>query len=184
MIDERSTLEDVCFAVSDALAAAGMSAVLTGGSAAAIYAPHAYLSHDADFILDHDDPLDVVAQALERIDFQRYGRSRIFTHPRSAFTVDFPKGPLAVGGEYVHERNTLRRGDEQLAILTPTDCVRDRLAHFFHWDDFTALQAAIAVAAARPTDVDLERISRWSERESPEFKEKFAQFTRRLAETK
>jgi len=181
MIDETSTLEDVCFAVSGALAAGNITAVLTGGSAAAVYAPHAYQSLDADFVLDGDEPLDAVARALEPIDFRRYGRSRIFTHARSEFTVDFPKGPLAVGGDYVHERSTLRRGDQQLAILTPVDCIRDRLAHFFFWDDFTALGAAVAVARAHAKADDVERIRRWSERESPAFASKFEEFTRRLS---
>jgi hypothetical protein len=181
MIDETSTLEDVCFAVAGALAAGNMTAVLTGGSAAAVYAPNAYQSLDADFILDGDEPLGDIVSALERIDFHRYGRSRIFTHTRSKFTVDFPKGPLAVGGDYVHERNTLRRGDQRLAILTPVDCIRDRLAHFFFWDDFTALGAAVAVARAHANADDVERIRRWSERESTAFATKFDEFTRRLA---
>jgi hypothetical protein len=151
MIDETSALEDVCFAVSGALAAGNITAVLTGGSAAAVYAPHAYQSLDADFILDGDEPLDAVARALEPIDFRRYGRSRIFTHARSEFTVDFPKGPLAVGGDYIHERSTLRLG------------------------------AAVAVARAHAKADDVERIRRWSERESPAFVSKFEEFTRRLS---
>jgi len=181
VIDETSTLEDVCFAVSSALVAGNMPAVLTGGSAAAVYAPHAYQSLDADFILDGDEPLEAVANVLERLSFRRSGRSRIFTHPRSTFTVDFPKGPLAVGGDYVLERNTLHRGDQQLSILTPVDCIRDRLAHFFFWDDFTALGAAVAVARAHANADDIEHIRRWSERESPAFTKKFAEFARRLS---
>ena len=98
MITAKSTLADVCFAVSAALGAHGISAVLTGGSAAALYAPQAYMSHDADFVLDADDPLDIVAIALKSSGFLRDGKSRIFVHPNSPFTVDFPKGPLAVGG--------------------------------------------------------------------------------------
>jgi len=180
MIDEKSTLEDVCFAVWGALASRNMTAVLTGGSAAAVYAPNAYRSLDADFVLDGDEPLHAVAEALACVDFRRLGRSRLFTHHRTTFTVDFPKGPLAVGGDYVHERATLSRGDQKLMILTPIDCIRDRLAHFFHWDDFTALEAAVAVARAHANANDLEQIHRWSERESRLFAEKFGEFRRRL----
>jgi hypothetical protein len=50
VIDENSTLEDVCFEVSPALDAASIDAVLTGGSAASIYAPNVYTSFDADFV--------------------------------------------------------------------------------------------------------------------------------------
>ncbi|MFY9779018.1 MAG: hypothetical protein WAJ85_00735 [Candidatus Baltobacteraceae bacterium] len=64
MITKESTLADVCCAVSAALESHGMSAILTGGSAAALYAPQSYLSYDADFILEADDPLDDVVAAL------------------------------------------------------------------------------------------------------------------------
>ena len=133
-----------------------MSAVLTGGSAAALYAPQAYMSHDADFVLEADDPLDNVAIALEPIGFVRDGKSRIFVHPTSPFTVDFPKGPLAVGGEYVHETHVIKRRGTRLHVLTRTDCIRDRLAHFYFWSDYTALNAAVAVAARNTHKADLD----------------------------
>ena len=67
MIDKNSTLEDVCFAVSGALSAHDMVAVLTGGSAAALYAPQRYMSYDADFVLEADEPLEAIALALETL---------------------------------------------------------------------------------------------------------------------
>lgn len=51
MISKTSTLEDVCFEVTEALDLHGFTAVLTGGSAASMYAPNAYMSQDADFVL-------------------------------------------------------------------------------------------------------------------------------------
>lgn len=169
MITKESTLADVCFAVSAALEANGMSGVLTGGSAAALYAPQAYVSCDADFILEADDPLDDVAVALRTIRYERYGRSRIFVHPDSEFTVDFPKGPLAVGGEYIRETHVLERRGLRLRILTRIDCIRDRLAHFYFWNDYTALNAAVSVAAQSTDEVDLVFLRAWTERESAEF---------------
>ncbi len=86
MITADSTLEDICFAVAAALETRGMSGVLTGGSAAALYAPQAYMSLDADFILQDDDSLDDVDDALRPIDFHRNGevshlrRSRFHVH--------------------------------------------------------------------------------------------------------
>lgn len=180
MITEESTLADVCFAVSAALEAHGMSGVLTGGSAAAIYAPQAYMSDDADFILEDDNPLDEVSISLRPIGFQREGRSRIFAHPKSRFTVDFPKGPLSVGGQYVRETHVLARQDVRLRILTRTDCIRDRLAHYYHWNDYTALNAAVGVAAAAREDVDMDLLRAWTALESPTLFEKFAEFERRL----
>jgi hypothetical protein len=180
MITAESTLADVCFAVSAALETHGMSGVLTGGSAAALYAPQAYMSDDADFVLDADDPLAKVAIALEPIGFQRDGKSRIFVHPNCKFTVDFPKGPLSVGGEYIHETHVLEHGDLRLRILTRTDCIRDRLAHFYFWSDYTALNAAVGVAAQNSDEVEIDLLRAWTERESPELLEKFAEFEQRL----
>ena len=180
MITKESTLAEVCFAVSGALEAHGMSAVLTGGSAAALYAPQTYMSHDADFILDADDPLDDVAIAMRSIDFQRDGRSRIFLHPHSEFSVDFPKGPLAVAGDYIRETHVLESRGVRLRILTRIDCIRDRLAHFYFWNDYTALNAAVGVAAQSSDEVDMDSLRTWTERESPTHLEKFAEFERRL----
>lgn len=178
MISRESTLVDVCFAVSQALEAYGISAVLTGGSAAAVYAPHVYTSYDADFVLQRDEPLNEIAGALRSIGFSRDGRSRIFVHPDTRYTIDFPRGPLAVGGDYVRETATLTNGDRRLRILSPTDCVRDRLAHFYHWDDYTALKAAVGVAAAQIQNLHLDLVQSWSTRE--EHSVKFAEFERRL----
>ena len=180
MIDAKSTLADVCFAVSAALEKHGMSGILTGGSAAALYAPQVYMSRDADFILEADDPLSNVAIALASIGFGRDGKSRIFVHPSCEFSVDFPKGPLAVGGEYVRETTVLEHEDVRLRILTPTDCIRDRLAHFYFWSDYTALNAAVGVAAQHISEVDIDLLRAWTERESPALLEKFAEFAKRL----
>src|SRR5690349_15131928 len=114
-----------------ALQAHGIEAVLCGGSAAAVYAPHKYSSYDADFVLKYDDSLDAVAAALQLLGFRREGRSRIFSHRRTTYTVDFPKGPLEVGGDYVRFVNVLEKDGLRLRIITLTDCVRDRLVHTF-----------------------------------------------------
>jgi hypothetical protein len=180
VITEDSTLEDVSFAIAAALEARGISGVLTGGSAAALYAPQTYMSYDADFVLDRDERLDDVSRALQPIGFKRDGKSRIFYHPASRFTVDFPKGPLAVGGDYVERTATLTREGQVLRILTRADCVRDRLAHYYHWDDYTALNAAVAVAAQLDSQ-DVESLRKWTARESPALLEKFGEFERRLS---
>jgi hypothetical protein len=178
VITPESTLADICFAASQALEAHGITAVLTGGSAATVYAPHAYTSHDADFVLQGDEPLEDVGGALLPIGFKRDGKSRIFVHPDTSFTIDFPRGPLAVGGDYVRETAILTNADMNLRILSPMDCVRDRLAHFYHWNDFTALNAAVAVAAANMDTIDTDLLRSWSKRE--DGLAKFTEFERRV----
>jgi hypothetical protein len=67
-----------------------------------------------------------------------------------------------------------------LRILTRFDCIRDRLSHFYHWKDFTALNAAVGVAAENMDEVDLDRLRSRSEREGPTLLESFDEFKRRL----
>jgi len=107
----------------------------------------------------------------------------MYEHPRTNFTIDFPKGPLAVGGDYINEFKILQRGDMRLRILTPTDCVRDRLAAFYHWDDYTGLNAAVAVARAHRDQIDFACLHEWTMREGgspPGHLPKYEEFLRRL----
>jgi hypothetical protein len=183
VIDESSSLEDVCFEVAAALDRSEIHGVLTGGSAATVYAPQAYGSMDADFVLASVPERKRLQAALAGIGFAPNPGSGMFAHPRTRFTVDFPKGPLAVGGDYVRETAVLERGNMRLRILTPTDCVRDRLAHFYHWNDYTALSAAVAVADSHRASIEFELLRAWTEREGDsarDFREKYREFIERL----
>lgn len=51
----------------------------------------------------------------------------------------------------------------ELRLLTPMDCVMDRLAGYYHWKDPQSLDQAVAVARRRQK-IDLQRIERWSRR--------------------
>lgn len=167
MIDENSTLEDVCFAVADALERASATAVLTGGSAATLYAPDFYTSLDADFVFRRPLSAKELAHILEPLGYRPAPTRGMFEHGKSHFTLDFPKGPLAVGGDYVRSTATLRRGELELHILTPTDCVKDRLAHFIFWNDATALNAAVAVAkSTHGREINYDDIEDWVRKES------------------
>ena len=57
-----------------------------------------------------------------------------------------------------------------LRIISPTDCVKDRLAGYYHWNDLQCLEQASLVAEA--IKIDLEEIERWSKVEGKlgEFK--------------
>jgi hypothetical protein len=186
VIDENSTLEDVCFAVSSALDKHSITGVLTGGSAATIYAPDVYTSYDADFVLTSYPERSRLEQALAEVGYVRSVVAGMYEHPRTVYTLDFPRGPLAVGGDYIHETATLERGDLRLRLLTATDCVRDRLAAFYYWNDYTSLNAAVGVTRAHRHRIDFDVLQAWTERESgpppTDYETKYAEFLRRLEE--
>lgn len=121
MIGPQSTLTDVAFAVCTALHRSSVTAVLTGGSAATHYAPEAYQSADLDFVVTVHAPGG--GTELRKLGFTE--RGQVYRHPDTHFTLDFPRGPLAVGDELLTGWRTERRTGELLYVLTPTDSCRD-----------------------------------------------------------
>lgn len=176
MIRRDSTLREVAFEICTALDHIGVRAVLTGGSAATVYAPRAYQSRDLDFIVQFHAQAAKPGDALKALGYTLHGQT--YEHACNPLTLDFPKGPLMVGGDYLPKWSTMRKGRKILHILTPTDCCRDRLAAFLFWKDFSGLEQALAVARTHRTKVNLKAIRDWCLREGEP--ERFAEFERRL----
>ena len=164
MLSTDSTLIDVAFAVCTALHHVDERALLVGGSAATFYAPAAYQSSDCDFILTFGARGKGVSKALATLGFVRRPEG-FYRHPDIVTTVEFPVGPAAIGDDRVERWNTVRRDDEILFVYEVTDVVRDRFMHFWAWGDFSALRAALDVAASCPRDIDVDFISEWIGRE-------------------
>jgi len=135
--------------------------VLTGGACVSIYTHNQYRSFDLDFIENSALNRKQVRNILALIGF--YEEDRYFKHPATKYFVEFPPGPLAVGREAVRETVTLEFVTGKLVLLSPTDCVKDRLAAFYHWKDMQCLEQAVLVAQSNP--VDLDEVARWSESE-------------------
>ncbi len=76
---------------------------------------------------------------------------------------EFPAGPLAVGNEPVAEIIEIEFPTGRLRLLSPTDCVKDRLSAYYHWQDRQCLEQAVLVAAENA--VNFSEIERWSEQE-------------------
>lgn len=160
-IDARSSLADVAVAVGDALRKAGIHAVLTGGACANLYSGGAYQSMDADFVISGSPTIDDLNRALGKLGFKRRGDR--YLHKRVPFFVEFPRGPLGIGGDVrIRAVWRTRRGAKTLA-LSATDSCRDRLAAYYHWRDRQSLAAAVAIALRNR--VALRKIREWSRSE-------------------
>jgi len=159
-ITADTPLVELAARVADALAAAGVDAVLSGGAVVSIWSDNAYQSHDLDFITS--DSLKRVAAALAALGFSR-GKGRHFTHPENPFLLEFPPGPLMIGEDPVRDVAELSVTAGTIRLLTPTDAVRDRLAAFLHWGDRQGLAQARAIVDRQP--VDLTAVEAWIERE-------------------
>ena len=139
----------------------GIDVVLSGGACVMLYAEGRYVSRGLDFVRMGLTRQAELRAALAELGF--VGRGRILKHDKCSYALDFPEPPLAVGKEPPQRIVTLTFSTGPLRILSPTDCVKDRLANYYHHNDAQSLEQAILVA--REKDVDLQEVRRWSEQE-------------------
>jgi hypothetical protein len=156
-IREMSAGELAAF-ISSYLRTHNIDVVLTGGGCVSIYSDNIYVSLDLDFIDNQFTKRSKIREVLRKIGFEE--QNRYFRHPETPFFIEFPAGPLSVGSEPVKEVVTQRFPTGELKVLSPTDCVKDRLAAFYHWNDRQSLDQAVLVAERNP--IDLNEIERWS----------------------
>ena len=149
-ITEHTTLSELAVIVSEALAAAGIPAVLGGGAAVTYYSDSRYMSTDLDFITTERNK--VIAPVVARLGFRQRGKD--FVHDDSKFFLEFPPGPISFGNRYVDvsETQIVETRFGELRIITPTQCVMDRLAWFVHGNDPQARAQAALVARLQPID--------------------------------
>jgi hypothetical protein len=147
--------------ISSHLRERGIEVVLSGGSCVMIYSAGKYVSMDLDFIDTRFATQREIKEAMFAIGF--IPENRYFKHPGTDLLVEFPSGPPAVGKEPIGSIHKMEFSTGVLWILSPTDCVKDRLAAYYHWNDLQSLEQALLVAQSNP--VDLNEIKRWSEAE-------------------
>jgi hypothetical protein len=170
------TLQDLAFIVSDHFQKKSIDAILTGGACVTLYTDNAYRSFDLDFVLRRYQEPQLIKAVMKELGFRlENGR---FIHPDSEYFVEILPPPPSVGEEPIRRTARRRRGALRLEMLTPTDCVKDRLAAFYHWQDRPSLAQAVLVAAAQK--IDLRDIGRWSKAEG--MAEPYLVFRRALRE--
>ena len=123
--------------VQDSLQVDGIQVVLSGGSAVSFYSSNKYVSKDLDLINTSFSRRSKIKTVMEGLGFHEQGR--YFIHPETTFFVEFPDGPLSVGEEPVKEVSEFALATGTLRILSPTDCVKDRLCAFYFLNDLQGL---------------------------------------------
>src|SRR5213594_4024572 len=96
-LSKRSTMADVARCVATALRSAEIRAVLTGGACASLYTRGGYKSSDLDFIIQNAVSVKRLDAAMASIGFTRVGNQ--YEHANAPFFVEFPAGPLGIGGD-------------------------------------------------------------------------------------
>ena len=161
--------------IQDSLQVEGIQVVLSGGSAVSFYSSNKYVSKDLDLINTGFAKRSKIKSVMENLGFTEKGR--YFIHPEITFFVEFPDGPLSVGEEPVKEISEFELATGTLRVLSPTDCVKDRLCAFYFWNDLQGLEQAILVTKSQ--QVNLKEIKRWSKVEGKE--KEYKTFTDKLA---
>jgi hypothetical protein len=175
VISKDTPPKELAARISTALEQAGIQAVLSGGAAVQIYTENAYLTPDLDFVSSarHQD----LEPVMNQLGFARVkGTPRYYKHSDSDYYIEFPPGPVAVGGKVLRHWGRIETAAGSITILTPTQCVMDRLSAYYAWNDPQSLQQALLVAAKH--QIDLTEIETWSEQEGE--LEKYKIFLRRL----
>lgn len=168
------TEEDLWKYVGKHLADNGFDAVLVGGAVVSIYTAGAYKSGDLDFIIQNISK-DKLPDVMKKIGFIKAGKNYI--HPEcSHLFIEFPPGPLGIGEDYNIKEVEKNIEGAIIKILSPTDCIKDRLASYIHWNAEECFEQALLVGKAHKFNASA--IKRWCEGEGAS--EVFSEFQKQL----
>ena len=149
--------------------AKGIDVVLSEGVVVAIYTKGRYVSGDLDLVNQFFAKQSVIKSAIEELGFKEVGRH--FEHHDTEYFVEFPPRPLAIGEEYDIKIDEFEVETGTLRLISPTDCVKDRLVWYCHDGDRQCLSQAILVA--QDFQIAMNEIREWSDGEGKleEFEE-------------
>lgn len=157
------TIAELAALVSQTLEAAGIAATLSGGAAVSIYTNNEYESKDLDFVTA--ERRAALAAALRTLEFTLADERRHFVHRDTSLFLEFPSAPLQFGSRLVQHDDVPRLETPwgPLRVITPTLCVMDRLAAYWHWQDRQSWDQAVMVA--RHHAVDFEALAAYAKDE-------------------
>jgi len=161
VISKDSSLLEIAAIVSEMLQTAGIEAILGGGGAVAQYSDNEYMTTDLDFITYEQHK--ILGPAMAKLGFKRAQGRRHYEHSKSDFYVEFPPGPLSFGDRSVDNNKTatLQTKHGALRIITPTQCLMDRLVWYVHGNDRQSRDQAVMVAKRQ--DIDWDAVFEWAE---------------------
>lgn len=170
---KKITLKELAAIVEQTLRTQGIETILVGGACVSIYTRNQYVSNDLDMITY--TPMPAVKNALHSLGFEPRS-SRHFEKKHCPFYIEFVPPPVAIGEQAITVFKELRTSLGKIKMLTPTDCVKDRLAAFFYWDDYQAVNQALWVA--RKHKIDWPDVRAWAILENQ--LEKYKRFVARI----
>lgn len=154
----KCTEEELWKYVATHLKKRGIDTILVGGAVVSIYSDGAYKSGDLDFVLSSMFVKNL-PETMGEIGFRR-GSGRHYIHPDCKHLyIEFPSSFLEIGEDNNIKPHEVESEGVKIKILSPTDCVKDRLASYIHFRARECLDQAVMVAKKHP--VKLASIKRW-----------------------
>jgi len=161
--------------VATHLAKKGIGTILVGGAVVAIYSEGAYQSGDLDFVLE-TRLSEKLPPALKEIGFERKD-GRHFKHPQCKHLfIEFQNPPVGIGDDLRIKADEVKVEGVGIKIFSPTDCIRDRLAAYIHFNSRDGLDQAVLVARSKPFNI--KKVEEWCKGEGAA--KAFEDFQRRL----
>lgn len=160
---KEMSMEELAALVCDTLEKEGIETVLSGGCCVELYSKGRYTSDDIDLIDRFNGGHRKIKEVMSKLGFIEYKMKRYFVHKDTSLFIEFPRGPLGVGDAPVKEVASRKTDTGILKLLTPTDCIKDRLAAYYHWDDKQSLDQAVWVA--EENEFDMDTVKSWSKNE-------------------
>ena len=140
----------------------GIDTILVGGAVVSIYTEGFYQSGDIDLVKSSlfVENLD---ESMSEIGFKKV--SRHFVHPDCKHIfVEFPGSFLQIGEDKNITPDEFEIEGVAIKILSPTDCVKDRLASYIYFAARECFDQAVMVASQHP--VDWRKIKTWCDGEN------------------
>lgn len=147
--------------VSYHLSKNGVSSVLVGGSVVAIYTNGLYQSGDLDFVIS-DYQNEQMVKTFKDLGFKTKGR--YFKHPKCQHLyIDIVSPPVGIGDDVGIKPHKKSYYGQTIQILSPTDCIRDRLASYIYFKSRKCFEQAVLVASKN--SFQKAKIKKWCENE-------------------
>lgn len=151
--------------------------VLVGGGVVSVYTDGLYKSGDLDFVRV-EMFTSGIEEAMNKIGFKKHGRHYIHPKCKHLF-VEFLGGPpISIGEDNNIIPDEIEVEGQIIKIYSPTDCVKDRLASYIHFNAPECLDQAVMLAKIHP--VKLKEIEKWCVGEKGE--QQWEDFITRLKE--
>jgi len=172
---ENATEEELWKYVGYFLKKNEIDTVLVGGAVVAIYSSSVYRSGDLDLVNINNKEETVIDRTLQELGFEKKGRH--FEHLRCKHIfIEFVPPPLSIGSDYTVKPYEVSVEGIIIKILSPTDCIKDRLASYIYFNARECLDHAVLVA--KKQEYDLKAVQDWCDKEGDKAKQAYVDFIR------